>query len=204
MERIIIPYIPVAGNLIQKHSAVDLLEYVAVSAGMMFGASCYLVLGVIAGANSVRDIVLAIMIAAALCIAVALAVGEMASRFPSAPGIRTYLKRAFGDATSLFFTYLSLLVITLFAGIEVKVFLDALWPGTSPHARAAATGALMLFLGYLNLTGRELPRLAQVLAWAREGRIAPHVSHTFALDDIKAAMRAKWRGDVIGGCVVHP
>jgi NADPH2:quinone reductase len=48
------------------------------------------------------------------------------------------------------------------------------------------------------------PRLAQVLAWAREGRIAPHVSHTFALDDIKAAMRAKWRGDVIGGCVVHP
>jgi amino acid transporter len=153
----------VARNLIQNHKVVDLLEYVAVSAGMMFGASCYLVLGVIAGANSVLHISFAIAIAATLCIAVALAVGEMASRFPSAPGIRTYLKRAFGDEISLFFTYLSLLVITLFAGIEIRVFWDALWPGTSPHARALATFALIGVLGYLNITGRELPRLIQVL-----------------------------------------
>ncbi len=47
------------------------------------------------------------------------------------------------------------------------------------------------------------PRLAQVLAWAAEGKIAPHVSHTFALADFRAAMRAKWAGDVIGGCVLH-
>jgi amino acid transporter len=153
----------VARNLIQNYKVLDLLEYVAVSAGMMFGASCYLVLGVIAGANSVVDIFLAIAIAATLCIAVALAVGEMASRFPSAPGIRTYLKRAFGDETSLFFTYLSLLVITLFAGIEIKVFWDALWPDTSPHARALATFGLIGVLGYLNITGRELPRLVQLL-----------------------------------------
>lgn len=152
-----------ARNLIQNYKVLDLLEYVAVSAGMMFGASCYLVLGVIAGANSVVDIFLAIAIAATLCIAVALAVGEMASRFPSAPGIRTYLKRAFGDETSLFFTYLSLLVITLFAGIEIKVFWDALWPDTSPHARALATFGLIGVLGYLNTTGRELPRLVQLL-----------------------------------------
>ncbi|HUL41855.1 MAG TPA: APC family permease [Burkholderiales bacterium] len=147
----------------QNQTAVDLLEYVAVSAGMMFGASCYLVLGVIAGANSVRYTGLAIAIAATLCIAVALAVGEMASRFPSAPGIRTYLKRAFGDEFSLFFTYLSLLVVILFAGIEIKVFCDAWWPGTAPHARALATFAMICFLGYLNITGRELPHLLQVL-----------------------------------------
>jgi NADPH:quinone reductase len=48
------------------------------------------------------------------------------------------------------------------------------------------------------------PRLAQILAWAEAGRIVPHVSHTFALDDVKDAMRAKWRGDVLGGCVLHP
>jgi NADPH2:quinone reductase len=48
------------------------------------------------------------------------------------------------------------------------------------------------------------PRLAQILAWAEEGKIAPHVSHTFALADFKAAMLAKWKGDVIGGCVLHP
>ena len=48
------------------------------------------------------------------------------------------------------------------------------------------------------------PRFAQVWRWAEEGRIRPHVSHVFALSDFREAMRAKWRGDVIGGCVLHP
>jgi NADPH2:quinone reductase len=48
------------------------------------------------------------------------------------------------------------------------------------------------------------PRLAQVLAWAESGQIRPYVSHTFALGEFKAAMRAKWEGEVIGGCVLHP
>lgn len=48
------------------------------------------------------------------------------------------------------------------------------------------------------------PRLAQVLAWAESGQIRPHVSHAFALGEFKAAMRAKWTGEVVGGCVVRP
>jgi len=48
------------------------------------------------------------------------------------------------------------------------------------------------------------PRLAQVLKWARDGLILPHVSHQFPLGDFKAAMRAKWGGEVTGGCVLHP
>jgi NADPH2:quinone reductase len=48
------------------------------------------------------------------------------------------------------------------------------------------------------------PRLAQVLAWAAAGKISPHVSHRFPLAEFQDAMRAKWRGDVIGGCVLHP
>jgi NADPH2:quinone reductase len=48
------------------------------------------------------------------------------------------------------------------------------------------------------------PRLAQVLRWAEAGQLRPHVSHTFPLAEFKAAMRAKWSGEVIGGCVVHP
>jgi len=47
-------------------------------------------------------------------------------------------------------------------------------------------------------------RLAQVIAWATEGRLVPHVSHRFALADFKAALYAKWRGEVVGGCVVQP
>ena len=48
------------------------------------------------------------------------------------------------------------------------------------------------------------PRLAQILAWAHAGKLRPHVSHTFALADFRAAMHAKWHGEVIGGCVLHP
>ncbi len=47
------------------------------------------------------------------------------------------------------------------------------------------------------------PRLAQVLSWAEEGKVVPHVSHVFPLAEYKEAMRAKWRGDVIGGAVLH-
>ena len=48
------------------------------------------------------------------------------------------------------------------------------------------------------------PRLAQVLAWAESGEITPHVSHTFPLAEFKQAMQLKWRGEVVGGCVLHP
>ncbi len=48
------------------------------------------------------------------------------------------------------------------------------------------------------------PRLAQVWRWAEEGKIRPYVSRVFPLDSFKDAMRAKWNGEVIGGCVLHP
>jgi NADPH2:quinone reductase len=48
------------------------------------------------------------------------------------------------------------------------------------------------------------PRLAQVLAWAESGKIRPHVSHVFPLAEFKSAMRAKWSGEITGGCVLHP
>jgi NADPH2:quinone reductase len=48
------------------------------------------------------------------------------------------------------------------------------------------------------------PRLAAVLGWAESGKILPHVSHVFPLAEFKTAMRAKWSGEVIGGCVLHP
>ena len=48
------------------------------------------------------------------------------------------------------------------------------------------------------------PRVAQVMQWAAEGRIRPHISHKFALADYKAAMLARWNGEVCGGCVLNP
>jgi NADPH2:quinone reductase len=48
------------------------------------------------------------------------------------------------------------------------------------------------------------PRLERILRWADAGQIRPHVSHVFPIAEFKEAMRAKWNGDVIGGCVLHP
>ena len=48
------------------------------------------------------------------------------------------------------------------------------------------------------------PRLAQVLRWATEGKIRPHVSRTFALADYREAMRAKWNGEIVGSAAIHP
>lgn len=48
------------------------------------------------------------------------------------------------------------------------------------------------------------PRLERVLEWAEAGALRPHVSHVFALADFRAALRAKWTGEVVGGCALHP
>ncbi len=47
-------------------------------------------------------------------------------------------------------------------------------------------------------------RLKEIWKWAQDGKISPTVSHTFPLSEFKEAMRAKWRGDITGGCVLHP
>lgn len=47
-------------------------------------------------------------------------------------------------------------------------------------------------------------RLRHIWQWAEEGKLRPHVSHVFPLAAFKDAMTAKWRGDVTGGCVLHP
>lgn len=48
------------------------------------------------------------------------------------------------------------------------------------------------------------PRLDYVLSWAAEGTLPPRVSHTYPLVKFREAMLAKWRGEVVGGCVLHP
>ena len=47
-------------------------------------------------------------------------------------------------------------------------------------------------------------RLECIWSWAKEGKIVPYVSHRFPLSDYKEALHAKWAGQVIGGCVLHP
>ncbi|MEO8706165.1 MAG: zinc-binding dehydrogenase, partial [Kofleriaceae bacterium] len=83
-----------------------------------------------------------------------------------------------------------------------------------PNANQLPTNLIMMkgldvlgcptVISTLNDPALRAPRLAQVMAWAAQGKIHPHVSHRFALTEFATAMRAKWNGEVIGGCVLHP
>ncbi|MDB4958007.1 MAG: Quinone oxidoreductase [Myxococcales bacterium] len=84
----------------------------------------------------------------------------------------------------------------------------------APNANVLPTNLIMMkglevlgcptVISTVNDPSLRPPRLAQILRWAEAGQIRPHVSHVFPLADVKLAMRAKWRGEVIGGCVVRP
>jgi NADPH:quinone reductase len=84
----------------------------------------------------------------------------------------------------------------------------------APNANVLPTNLIMMkgldvlgcptVISTVNDPSIRAPRLAAILRWAEEGKIVPHVSHVFPLADFKDAMRAKWNGDVIGGCVLHP
>jgi NADPH2:quinone reductase len=48
------------------------------------------------------------------------------------------------------------------------------------------------------------PRLRQVLEWAERGEIVPRVSRRYPLSEFKAALRAKWANEFVGGAVLNP
>jgi NADPH2:quinone reductase len=47
-------------------------------------------------------------------------------------------------------------------------------------------------------------RLSQLYAWIEEGLLRPHAGPAYALEDFADAMRAKWKSQFVGGCVIRP
>lgn len=47
-------------------------------------------------------------------------------------------------------------------------------------------------------------RVKAIFQWVAEGKIAPYVSHTFPLTELKKALKAKWNGKIIGFASVRP
>jgi len=47
-------------------------------------------------------------------------------------------------------------------------------------------------------------RLNKIMQWVEAGQLKPYISHTFPLTDVKEALRAKWAGEILGGCVLNP
>ena len=47
-------------------------------------------------------------------------------------------------------------------------------------------------------------RVSDLMEWVEAGALLPYSSHRFDLSQVKEALTAKWRGEVIGGCVLIP
>jgi amino acid transporter len=134
----------------------------AVSVGMALASSC---LAMIAGMASRAGwwLLPAIGISALIALAVAHAIGGLARRFPSALGVRTYVKAAFGNTVSLFFVFLYMAMIVGVAAVESNLYADIvqqLMPAVPPAATLLAVfGAVFA----LNVVGAEASRSAQLV-----------------------------------------
>jgi len=47
-------------------------------------------------------------------------------------------------------------------------------------------------------------RLQKIMEWVETGQLKPYISDIYPLVDVKEALKAKWTGKIIGGCVVRP
>lgn len=47
-------------------------------------------------------------------------------------------------------------------------------------------------------------RTAKIMEWVEAGQLSPYASRTFPMSQVADAMRAKWRSQCVGGCVLHP
>src|SRR5262245_41257753 len=143
--------------------AFELGFYVTFGAGIAFGISSFTVISEMFGvAPSSFWLIVSICLAGLLCMMISSCIAELASMYPSAPGVRTYLKVALPPRTSLFLVYLYLIFMIMVAGIESYLFAQivrALFPQLPALALVVA---LLVLTVIVNLLGLELPRGVQM------------------------------------------
>ena len=141
----------------------ELFFYISVGAGLAFGTSSFMLLANLFGVVPGVWVCLGIVLAGLVCMVIAGSVAELASRYPSSPGIRTYLKVALGDKVSLFLVHAYLIFIVLIAGAESYVFalvFKAVFPEASLYLIVLVVLAIIILV---NLLGMELPKWFQML-----------------------------------------
>lgn len=141
----------------------QLAEYVALSIGGALAASSFAILSDLLSLATGIWLLLAIVLSGVLCMVISASVAELASMYPSAPGIRTYLKAAYGDRMSLFLTFLALLMVPIFAGVESYICMltiKGVFPSLSLYWAVTVVFVVVISL---NLAGIEIPRRTQMV-----------------------------------------
>jgi len=136
--------------------------YVTFGAGIAFGISSFTILSELFKVASSFWLVVSICLAGFICMLLSSSIAELASMYPSSPGVRTYLKVALPPRTSLFLVYLYLIFMIMVAGIESYLFALVVRQ-LFPHLPALAVViTLLVCTVVVNLLGLELPRGVQM------------------------------------------
>jgi ethanolamine permease len=142
--------------------AFELGFYVTFGAGIAFGISSFTILSELFKVASSFWLVVSICLAGFICMLLSSSIAELASMYPSSPGVRTYLKVALPPRTSLFLVYLYLIFMIMVAGIESYLFALVVRQ-LFPHLPALAVViTLLVSTVVVNLLGLELPRGVQM------------------------------------------
>jgi ethanolamine permease len=142
--------------------AFELGFYVTFGAGIAFGISSFTILSELFKVASSFWLVISICLAGFICMLLSSCIAELASMYPSSPGVRTYLKVALPPRTSLFLVYLYLIFMIMVAGIESYLFALVVRQ-LFPHLPALAVViTLLVCTVVVNLLGLELPRGVQM------------------------------------------
>lgn len=142
-------------------ASVHFLRSLSLSVGMALATSCFAMLSGMAGAAG-PWLLPAIGASLLVALAVARAIGGLARRFPSALGMRTYTKAAFGNTASLFFVFAYLLMVMLVAAVESNLYgniVAQLLPGVPAPLVVLAVFATVFVL---NAFGHEHSRNVQL------------------------------------------
>jgi amino acid transporter len=142
--------------------AFELAFYVTFGAGIAFGISSFTILSELFKVASSFWVIVSICLAGFVCMLLSSAIAELASMYPSAPGVRTYLKVALPPRTSLFLVYLYLMFMIMVAGIESYLFALVVRQLFPQVPALAVVLTLLACTVIVNLLGLELPRGVQM------------------------------------------
>jgi amino acid transporter len=142
--------------------AFELGFYVTFGAGIAFGISSFTILSELFKVASSFWLVVSICIAGLICILLSSCIAELASMYPSSPGVRTYLKVALPPGASLFLVYLYLIFMIMVAGIESYLFALVVRQLFPQLPALAVVLTLLACTVIVNLLGLELPRGVQM------------------------------------------
>lgn len=140
----------------------EFLYYLSVAVGLAIANASFAIMAQLFAVADTPVILLSTVIGAAILWLVAQTIGELASAFPTTPGVRGYLHRAFGEDVATCATYAYLCFIVLVAALESFLFamvLKELLPQVAP----VLTGSfVVLFIAAINLMGISVPRWFQM------------------------------------------